>query len=1136
MGDYVAIAMTRAPKIDVRAALAKAGTSGIAKAISNPLTEGLRPGLKWRGAFSNSYDGNILEIVQGFFQAIFTWEISRKWDDLSPWPIEDGFAWARSIHETNATQELLFHGGAFENSSGSVKVKTGWSQKIEEALLFTLEIEHPFGSQISLAEHPTESQGQDEVPGRLVEHIGPEVVQIQWRMSLEPGKFWATVMTGLIQNADLDRISAPSFNYRIGNLRDSWAVLSDRILQHPANRADFLSWIPIGEVLTCGLVAYSPQSVIDGPFGRDLRWLMGTHTTLVPVTEKERLYLDAVCRKSRPVKGLKLRQSKSTGTPFSFPESIVVTNGDRGFNERGTRITTYESTNYHARQDWLEMAILSRVETVEGLIPDIAKLMLHSRPNMYAAVAFKDLPEIAPRSHFQCEDGHAKNQPHAEHSEVLSPVEGTMEAEREGQQIPSPIPEKLPEGTELLPALDPFLGKSGLQSASPLMTCLRDTLTEGTQHVLELVAEGIQSSEYALRLQEEEVRGHKARIEELNFRVVELEQASENRESLEAKVKALEEQLSQVSTPPAPPPSSLMVLDEDDSTITLMDHRLVVPEDVDRAGTAPLYYAKFETNVTLDEALGLYWNWILGSGDFRGVRQSRLASGVNAEWCDMPTTGTLEGTEGLQVAVRRGEGEALVRFRHRDTLPGNTWTNLARITSTSDGVQVEHGLVRTTEEGVTKPTLPGIPGVLRTLMKRAINSRPWDPIREDAEWFHEDSVQRVVAGLLDPERQTPMVIVSRSGNGSPILDGDRLAKSLQGMARVYVESTTRPHALKAAFTDAGVTDSGLWVFDGGVRVYFPGFGPEAHRYEHPLVIRRDLENRHIGDVIRGLVRSVSLRSVPNRAPSGFFGALETFDVRAAEARVAALDQHGGSEERIRAIEAQVVALNDALSQAIESAEAGQLAMRDLQQARGMSELFEVENEVLQRENREARAQNQNLMAQLTQLKIAIESARSEAREGHIPASILHDLLSGARGEVDSIVELVSAQFGDRVIFLDSALTGARDSTYKHPEEILEILQLLATDYWDGLVAGGEDPGPRVFGDTYSGRESSRLSKDGRRQRTFSVQGAPVLMERHLKLTRGYSKTTDTEVFRVHFEWFPDEKKIYVGHCGKHLPL
>lgn len=1136
MGDYVATAAKKAPKIDVRAALAKAGTSGIAKAISNPLTEGLRPGLKWRGAFSNSYDGNILEIVEGFLGAVFTSDVSRKWDANSPWPVEDGFAWARSIHETNATCEQLLHGGAFENSSGNVKVRTGWGQKIEEALLFTLEIEHPSGAQVSLDGQPTENQAQDEVPGRLVEHIGPEVVLIQWRMSLEPGKFWATVMTGLIQNAPLDWIAAPSFNFRIGNLRDSWAVLSDRIIQNPERRADFLSWIPIGEVLTCGLTTFAPRTLIDGPFGRDLTWLMGTHTTMVSVTDKERAYLDAACRKSKSVKGPKLRPSKSTKTPFSYLESIVVTNGDRGFNERGTRITVYDSINYHTRRAWLEMAILSRVETVEELIPDLAKLMLHARPNMYAEVAYRDLPEIPPRPHFQSEDDHAKNTPHRGHRGSASPEVGEVSEEQDGHEHSSSILGTPTEDKELPPAMNPPAENSGNLSISPLMTLLRDTLAEGTNHVLAIVAEEMESSERALRLREDEVRGQKALVEGLKNRVLELERASDSRETLEAKVKALEEQLSKVPTIPAPPPSPLMVLDEDDSTITLRNHRLVIPEEVDRAGTTPLYYAKFETNATLDEALELYWNWILGRGDFRGVRRSRLTSGVNAAWSELPTSGALEGSDGLQVAIRRSEGEALVRFRHRDNLPGNTWTNMARLTSTSEGVLVEHGLVRTTEAGVTKPTQPGIPGVLRTLMKRAINTRPWDPIREDAEWFHEETVRRVIENLMDPERQTPMVIVSRSGNGSPILDGDRLASSLQGMARVYVESTTRPHALKAAFTDAGVTDSGLWVFDGGVRVYFPGFSSVAHRYEHPLIIRRDIENRHSGEVIRSLVRSVSLRSVPNRAPAGFFGALEAFDVRAAEARVAALDQHGASEERIRAIEAQVIALNEALTQANESAEAGQIAMRDLQQARGMSELFENENEVLQRENREARAQNQNLMAQLTQLKLAIESARAEGREGHVPASILSNLLSGEKGKVESIVELISAQFGDRVIFLDSALTGARDSTYKHPEEILEILQCLATDYWDGLVAGGEDPGPRVFGDRYSGRESSRLSKEGRRQRTFSVQGTDVLMERHLKLTRGYSKTTDTEVFRVHFEWFPEERKIYVGHCGIHLPL
>lgn len=39
------------------------------------------------------------------------------------------------------------------------------------------------------------------------------------------------------------------------------------------------------------------------------------------------------------------------------------------------------------------------------------------------------------------------------------------------------------------------------------------------------------------------------------------------------------------------------------------------------------------------------------------------------------------------------------------------------------------------------------------------------------------------------------------------------------------------------------------------------------------------------------------------------------------------------------------------------------------------------------------------------------------------------------------------------------------------------------------------------------------------------------MEKHLK--HGV-KDSKAETLRIHFEWLPSEKKLVVGHCGKHL--
>jgi len=39
------------------------------------------------------------------------------------------------------------------------------------------------------------------------------------------------------------------------------------------------------------------------------------------------------------------------------------------------------------------------------------------------------------------------------------------------------------------------------------------------------------------------------------------------------------------------------------------------------------------------------------------------------------------------------------------------------------------------------------------------------------------------------------------------------------------------------------------------------------------------------------------------------------------------------------------------------------------------------------------------------------------------------------------------------------------------------------------------------------------------------------MMKHLKIG---VKDSPVETIRVHFEWFPEQKKIVIGHCGPHL--
>ncbi len=112
------------------------------------------------------------------------------------------------------------------------------------------------------------------------------------------------------------------------------------------------------------------------------------------------------------------------------------------------------------------------------------------------------------------------------------------------------------------------------------------------------------------------------------------------------------------------------------------------------------------------------------------------------------------------------------------------------------------------------------------------------------------------------------------------------------------------------------------------------------------------------------------------------------------------------------------------------------------------------------------------------------------------------------------------------------LARVRLTRFKYQKKALNLLWTLVTTYWDALTTkGGDANAKQFFGDAYAAKEAETLSKEGNRNRVFYVRGEPIAMLKHLKIG---VKDSIAETLRVHFEWFPKDKKIVIGHCGAHL--
>jgi len=99
-------------------------------------------------------------------------------------------------------------------------------------------------------------------------------------------------------------------------------------------------------------------------------------------------------------------------------------------------------------------------------------------------------------------------------------------------------------------------------------------------------------------------------------------------------------------------------------------------------------------------------------------------------------------------------------------------------------------------------------------------------------------VSELITRLLDPSRRVPVLLVTRrSGTDEVVADADRLLGCLMGMAEVWsLPKTGTTRELGQAFMSRGF-DARWNCYDGGVRVYLPGFDPAVDVLgKHPLVL------------------------------------------------------------------------------------------------------------------------------------------------------------------------------------------------------------------------------------------------------------------------------------------------------------
>ncbi|ENA1252645.1 hypothetical protein FG879_11040 [Pseudomonas sp. 4B] len=242
------------------------------------------------------------------------------------------------------------------------------------------------------------------------------------------------------------------------------------------------------------------------------------------------------------------------------------------------------------------------------------------------------------------------------------------------------------------------------------------------------------------------------------------------------------------------------------------------------------------------------------------------------------------------------------------------------------------------------------------------------------------------------------------------------------------------------------------------------------------------------------------------------------------------------------------ALRAQMAQAIERAKAGGHSEQLLEYIELLEEadkelrLKEEELFSLQSEYKAKDEEARVLQSEVLSLKHALTGARSndnvanDVAEAFAPLGDAVGALYKGNPSLQQVIDLIASLYADRIIFLDSSKNSAKESDragFRQGGKAFELIQKLATDYWQHLADGKSDQQAKTaFGqNAFAANEGNALSNEGKRRRTFSYQGREYLMEKHLK--HGV-KDSLAETLRVHFEWVASENMIIVGHCGKHL--
>jgi len=350
--------------------------------------------------------------------------------------------------------------------------------------------------------------------------------------------------------------------------------------------------------------------------------------------------------------------------------------------------------------------------------------------------------------------------------------------------------------------------------------------------------------------------------------------------------------------------------------------------------------------------------------------------------------------------------------------------------------------------------------------------------------------------LLSRSRRVPIVVVSRTPISEKwLVDPTELADRLAGIAEVQVlDDQWAGYALS---DEVGKIYS---CYNGAVRLYWPDFDSEASPYS-PIYTPdkvRELGGRLVEIIFRQLAAMSAFRFVPGPVAVDALDFLGEQKRKELESIMKAAQERGDYEQFVQ--------------------------------------MWEKENAELKEKLRQLQEENADLRAGL---QLSQDNLRAMWRAQDVEGIGTAEPVPEEETEPESLEEAVrmaQSNFSETLVFLESAITSAKDSPFKRPKRVSQALLAMheVCQEWRKSRKGKVAIGllERRFADkgfTYKPRESMTSTGKWAREYEATYRGRKVPIEEHLALGKGGPDTC----LRIHFYKDDEEEKYVIAHVGRH---